>query len=263
MDDGDNGVVELDVRSDGVGVLTLRRPPVNAISSRVCLELADLVSGAVDDPAVRALVVWGGRKVFAAGADIKEFPDWGPEEARAGAAVLHRCMDTIAGAPMPSIAAVTGYALGGGFELALACDFRMVASDATVGFPEILLGLLPGAGGTQRLARLVGPARAKELVLSGRMVGAEEAFSLGLADTLVDGDDLFDAAVARAAGLAAGPASTALAKRAIDEGLDLPLDQALALERDLFAASFATRDMRIGVASFLEHGPGRAAFEHE
>lgn len=256
---GDN--VDYEVQDDGVGVLRLQRPPVNAISSDVCRELRELVEQAITDEHVRALVVWGGPDVFAAGADIKEFPDWGRDEARAGAQVLHATMDTIANAPIPSIAAITGHALGGGFELALACDFRMAAEGAKVGFPEILLGLVPGAGGTQRLLREVGPTRAKDLVFSGRMVNMDEALALGLVDSVHDTDDLFDAARQRAATYAAGPASMALAKRAIDEGADLALADGLALEQELFAECFTTRDKQIGVESFIEHGPGKATFE--
>lgn len=255
--------VDFQVHDNGVGVVELQRPPVNAISSQVCRQLQELVEQASDDQAVRALVVWGGPRVFAAGADIKEFPDWGHDEARQGAEVLHDAMDTLAGAPMPSIAAISGHALGGGFELALACDFRIAAEDATVGFPEILLGLIPGAGGTQRLLRLVGPTRAKELVFSGRMVDMDEARTLGIVDTVVAADDLFDAALQRAAMYARGPASMALAKRAIDEGAQLSLADGLALEKDLFATCFATRDKQIGVTSFIEHGPGKATFVHE
>jgi enoyl-CoA hydratase/carnithine racemase len=254
-------LVSLQVHADvGVGEIRLQRPPMNAISSALCRDLVEVVDEAVAHDDVRALVVWGGPKVFAAGADIKEFPDWGHDEALEGARVLHRAMDAIAVAPMATIAAISGYALGGGFELALACDFRVAADNAKVGFPEITLGLIPGAGGTQRLARLVGPTRAKELVFSGRMVDMTEAPDLGLVQAVVPADDLFDHAVAEAARFAAGPYSLRLAKRAIDEGVELPLDEALALEQQLFADCFDTEDKQIGVASFIEHGPGQASF---
>lgn len=253
--------VTLDVDADtGVGVVRLERPPMNAISAAVVAAIGEIVEVALADDDCRALVVWGGPKVFAAGADVKEFPDWGPQEALAGSQDLHAAMDAVAHAPIVSVAALAGYALGGGFELALACDFRVAASDAKVGFPEILLGLLPGAGGTQRIARLVGPNRAKDLVFSGRMVGMEEAADLGIVNEVVAPDDLLDAATAMAARFAAGPASLALAKRAIDEGTELPLDQAMALERELFSAAFGTEDKAIGVQSFIDEGPGKAAF---
>lgn len=253
-------LVELQVQDSKVGVLRLQRPPMNAISGEVCRQLRACVDEAVADDGVRALVVWGGPKVFAAGADIKEFPEWGRDEALAGATVLHDAMDALATAPMPTIAAIAGYALGGGFELALACDFRFAADNAKVGFPEILLGLIPGAGGTQRLLRLVGPTRAKDLVFSGRMVDMTAAPDLGLVDAVHPVDDLFDRAVAAAAVYAAGPASMALAKQAIDRGADLALAEGLALEKELFADCFATEDKEIGVASFIEHGPGQAEF---
>lgn len=254
-------LVTLDVdATTGVGVVELQRPPMNAISGALAGEVTQLVRAAVDDADCRALVVWGGPEVFAAGADVKEFPDWGPDEALAGAGVLHEAMDAVAHAPMVSIAAIAGYALGGGFELALACDFRVAAADARVGFPEVLLGLLPGAGGTQRIARLVGPNRAKDLVFSGRMVGMDEAAEVGIVNRVVAVDDLLDTATAMAAGFASGPASLALAKRAIDEGVELPLDRALVLERDLFARAFGTEDKAIGVQSFLDEGPGQADF---
>jgi enoyl-CoA hydratase/carnithine racemase len=159
------------------------------------------------------------------------------------------------------LAAIAGGAFGGGLELALACDFRVVARGARLGQPEILLGMIPGGGGTQRLARLVGPARAKDLVLTGRYVSAEEALGIGLADRVVEAERLLDEAMDLASRLAAGAlVAQGLAKRAIDEGLGLSLADGLALERDLFARTFATRDAEIGVRSFLEHGPGNAEF---
>jgi enoyl-CoA hydratase len=156
---------------------------------------------------------------------------------------------------------VRGFALGGGCELALACDFRIAADNATFGQPEILLGIIPGGGGTQRLTRLVGPARAKDLVFTGRQVRAPEALAIGLADEVVPADELFERAVGRAAELAKGAViAQALAKRAIDRGLDLPLDEGLVLEQEMFVEVFRTEDARTGVASFLEHGPGKATF---
>lgn len=253
-------LVELHVRDGKVGEIRLDRPPMNAISGEVCRQLSECVAAAIADDDVRALVVWGGPKVFAAGADIKEFPAWGHDDALAGSEVLHEAMDLLAQAPMPTIAAITGFALGGGFELALACDFRFAADDARVGFPEILLGLIPGAGGTQRLLRLVGPTRAKELVFSGRMVATDEASDLGLVDAVHGAEDVFTQAMAAAAGYAAGPASMAMAKQAIDRGADLALADALELERQLFADCFATEDKEIGVTSFLDQGPGKATF---
>jgi enoyl-CoA hydratase len=160
-----------------------------------------------------------------------------------------------------TIAAVAGYALGGGCELALACDLRVAAERATFGQPEILLGIIPGAGATQRLSRLLGPARAKDLIFSGRQVKADEALAIGLADRVVPGDRLQEEARALAAGFARGPlAAQAMVKQAIDGGLDLTLADGLTLELELFVQVFETDDARIGVQSFLENGPGKATF---
>lgn len=244
-----------------VGTLRIDRPPMNALSRQVWEDLDSAVADAVADERVRALVVWGGPKVFAAGADITEFPDLDPAAARRYGAVLQGTLDRLARAPVVSVAAVHGYALGGGCELALACDLRVAADNAKLGLPEVLLGLLPGAGGTQRLPRLIGLARAKELILSGRMVDMVEAERIGLVDKVLPADDLIEGARAFAARFAAGAASVALAKRAIEDGTEQPLDQGLRLESELFAAAFATEDARTGIASFLEHGPGQATFQ--
>ena len=167
----------------------------------------------------------------------------------------------VARIPKPVIAAITGYALGGGYELALCADFRVLGASAKIGQPEILLGIIPGAGGTQRLARLVGPAKAKDLIFTGRHVGAEEALEIGMADAVVPDDEVYSTAVAMARKFAAGPPlALAAAKKAIDEGLDLPLDEGLTLESRLFAELFGTEDQKLGMSSFLESGPGKANF---
>ncbi|HEY3486192.1 MAG TPA: enoyl-CoA hydratase-related protein, partial [Ilumatobacteraceae bacterium] len=159
------------------------------------------------------------------------------------------------------IAAVSGYALGGGCELALACDYRIAGERAVLGQPEVLLGIIPGGGGTQRLARLVGPSRAKELCITGRQVRVDEALRIGLVDELVPGDELHDRALGLAAEVAKGALiAQAMAKQAIDRGLDADLPAGLAIERQLFEDVFRTDDSRIGVASFLEKGPGAAEF---
>ena len=253
--------IDLDVDGDtGVATIRVDRPPLNPLSAQVWAEIAEAAAQAAEREDVRAVVVWGGREVFAAGGDIREFPTWDYRHARATGAHLHLALATLAQMPKVTIAAVNGYALGGGCELAMACDFRYVADDATLGQPEIRLGLIPGGGGTQRLARLVGVSRAKDLILSGRMIGAEEAAGIGLADRVLPAADVYAGAVEAAAGYARGPYALRLAKRAIDDGYEMPLDQALRLERDLFAECFATEDARIGIASFTENGPGRAEF---
>jgi enoyl-CoA hydratase/carnithine racemase len=250
--------VQVERRADGVAVLRLDRPKMNALSSELLRQLAEAARQLTDDPP-GAVVVYGGERVFAAGADIKEFG--GPEEARTIGGLFLEAMNALAAIPRAVIAAVTGYALGGGCELALACDLRVVGEGAKLGQPEILLGIIPGGGGTQRLARLVGPSRAKDLILSGRQVAADEADRIGLADRVVPDAEVFDAALAWAAELARGPlAAQALAKRAIDRGLDTDLTAGLEWEQDLFAAVFATDDAKIGVQSFLESGPGKAEF---
>jgi enoyl-CoA hydratase/carnithine racemase len=253
--------VRLDVDAGTrVGTLRLERPPMNALSLQVWREIGEVAGEVAERDDVRALVVTGGPKVFAAGADIKEFPEWDFQDVRVVGEVLQRSLDTLARVPVPTIAAINGYALGGGCELALACDFRFLADNAKLGQPEILLGIIPGAGGTQRLSRLVGLSRAKELVFSGRIIDAVEAERIGLADAVHPVDELLDAATAAAARYAAGPYALALAKRAMEDGSELPLDQALRLETALFAGCFASEDASIGIRSFIEHGPGKAEF---
>jgi enoyl-CoA hydratase/carnithine racemase len=224
---------------DGVGTVRLDRPKMNAIDEQLHREVRAAAIEAAERTDVRAVVLYGGERVFAAGADIK-------------------AMSQLDGS---SIAAVTGYALGGGYELALCADFRVLGTNARIGQPEIQLGVIPGAGGTQRLARLVGPAKAKDLVFTGRHVGAEEALEMGLADAVVPDDEVYPTAVAMARKFAAGPPlALAAAKRAIDEGLDGPLAAGLELESRLFAELFDTEDQRTGMRSFLENGPGKATF---
>lgn len=244
-----------------VGTIRLDRPPMNALSSDLVRELGLAMDAAEASDDVGALVVWGGPKVFAAGADIKEFPSLTPAEVMATfGRGLQRTFDRLARFPLPTFAAVNGYALGGGCELAMSCDFRFAADNAKMGQPEILLGLIPGAGGTQRLPRLVGLSRAKELVFSGRMVDMTEAPDIGLVDAVFEADAVYDETVKAAARYANAPFALRLAKQAIEDGTETSLDEALKLETTLFAACFATEDAATGIASFLEHGPGKADF---
>jgi enoyl-CoA hydratase len=241
-----------------VAVVRLDRPKMNALSRALLAELADVAEELAAEPP-GAVVVWGGERIFAAGADISEFG--GSGEAAGVTTGFHRALDAIAALPRVTIAAIAGYALGGGCELALACDFRVAADTAKLGQPEILLGIIPGGGGTQRLPRLVGSARAKEMILSGRQVGAAEALQIGLVDRVVPADGLFDGALALARSYAAGAVvAQGLAKRAVDGGLDGSLADGLALERQLFAEAAGTEDAAIGVRSFLESGPGKPRF---
>lgn len=245
----------------GVGVIRLNRPPMNALNRQVQAELAAAAEEASIRDDIKAVVIYGGPKVLAAGADIKEMSDLSYADMAKVAARLQRALGSIAEIPKPTVAAVTGYALGGGLEVALGADRRVAGDNAKLGVPEVLLGVIPGGGGTQRLARLIGPSRAKDLVFTGRFVGADEALAIGLVDEVVAPDDVFDAAVKWAAQFEGG-ASVALraAKAAIDQGLGVNLESGLAIEAHLFAGLFATDDREIGMASFIENGPGKARF---
>lgn len=242
---------------DGVALVRLDRPKANALSAELLHQLRSVAEELAGDPP-GAVVVWGGRRIFAAGADIVELGEGGPDTVVAN---FHAALGALATVPRAVVAAVNGYALGGGLELALACDLRVCAADARLGVPEILLGVIPGGGGTQRLARLVGPSRAKDMVLTGRQVGADEALAMGLVNRVVAPDDVLGAALALAAELAAGAVvAQSLGKSAIDEGLELTLEEGLAVERGKFVAAARTEDARRGIESFLAHGPGKATF---
>jgi enoyl-CoA hydratase/carnithine racemase len=247
--------------SGGIGTIRLDRPPVNAMNDQLTTELADAAGTAASSEQVRAVIVYGGEKVFAAGADIGDMAEAGYAEMAQRSGRLQAAMGLIAGLGKPVIAAITGYALGGGLELALAADFRVAGENARLGQPEILLGVIPGAGGTQRLPRLVGPARAKDLIFTGRMIRAAEAHAIGLVDLVTPDASVYEAALEMAQRYAAGPAlALRAAKQAIDHGLDVDLATGLEIERVQFAALFATQDQRAGMRSFLERGPGKATF---
>ncbi len=244
-----------------IGTIRLDRPKMNAINAQLRAELQEAAVEARDRADVRAVVLYGGERVFAAGADIKEMESLSYADMLAWGQGLQEALRVVAKLPKPVVAAVTGYALGGGFELALTADFRVVGERAKVGVPEITLGVIPGAGGTQRLPRLVGPAKAKELIFTGRHVAADEALALGIADRVVPDGDVYEQALELARQFAAGPAvALRAAKQAVDDGLELDLDSALRLESSLFAALFATEDQKTGMKSFVENGPGKATF---
>jgi enoyl-CoA hydratase len=248
--------VTVERRPDGVALIRLDRPKANALSGAV---LGQIYAAAEDlrlDPP-GAVVLWGGRRIFAAGADIVEL------EGSAGAvgANFTGALGNLAEVPRATIAAINGYALGGGLELALSCDFRVCAEDAKMGLPEVLLGVIPGGGGTQRLPRLIGSSRAKELIMTGRQVRAEEALAIGLVNKVVPADDVLEASLAWAAELAKGPlVAHQLAKSVIDRGLEGTLADGLGLEQEAFATVARTEDAGRGITSFNEHGPGRATF---
>ncbi|MFD8573117.1 enoyl-CoA hydratase/isomerase family protein [Streptomyces sp. NPDC059639] len=247
--------------AEGVGTITLTRPPMNALDITTQDRIKELAEQATARDDIRAVVVRGSEKVFAAGADIKEMQAMDHAAMVARSRALQDSFTAVARIPKPVVAAITGYALGGGCELALCADYRIAGENAKLGQPEILLGLIPGAGGTQRLARLVGPSRAKDLIFTGRHVRADEALRIGLVDQVVPADEVFTAAHAWAAKLAQGPAiALRAAKESIDAGLETDLETGLALERSWFAGLFATADRETGMRSFVEEGPGKAKF---
>jgi enoyl-CoA hydratase len=253
--------VRLEV-AGGVGTIRLDRPKMNALNVQVQEEIRAAATEATDRDDVKAVVLYGGERVFAAGADIKEMADMSYTDMVKRSGALQSSFGTVARIPKPVVAAVTGYALGGGCELALCADVRFAAEDAVLGQPEILLGIIPGAGGTQRLTRLVGPSKAKDLIFSGRFVKADEALAIGLVDRVVPADRVYEEAVAWAKQFA-GAASFAVraAKESIDRGIEVDLGTGLEIERQQFAALFATEDRSIGMRSFVENGPGKAEFQ--
>jgi enoyl-CoA hydratase/carnithine racemase len=248
--------------SDGVGTIRLDRPKMNALNVQVQEEIRAAAVAAAEDDAVRAVVIYGGERVFAAGADIKEMADMSYADMVKRSGPLQTALSSVAAIPKPTVAAITGYALGGGCELALCADYRIAAEDAKLGQPEILLGVIPGAGGTQRLSRLIGPSKAKDIIYTGRFVDATESLALGLVDKVVPAADVYAAAVAWASQFAGGAAlALRAAKEAIDAGLGVDLQTGLEIERQQFAALFATDDRGIGMKSFVENGPGKAEFK--
>ena len=252
--------VRLEV-TGAVATIRLDRPKMNAVNARLREELGEAARAADADPAVRAVILYGGERLFAAGADIKEMADITYVRALDHCRALQGAMDAVAAIGAPVIAAITGYALGGGLELALCADFRVVGESAKVGQPEIQLGVIPGAGGTQRLPRLIGPSKAKDLIFTGRHVAADEALAIGLVDKVVPDDQVYEAAKAMAERYAGGPAvALRAAKEAIDAGLETDLATGLEIERMHFAGMFATEDQKTGMRSFLEEGPGKAKF---
>ena len=253
--------VNLEVAESGVGTIRIDRPKLNPLNAQVASELGQAVDAARADESVRAVVVWGGERVFAAGADIKEMQTRDAVSMFRYIGDFQDVFTRLQKLPQVTIAAINGYALGGGCELALACDMRICAEDSQLGQPEILLGVIPGAGGTQRLPRLIGTGRAKEIIYSGRFVKADEALRIGMVNEVVPAADVYPTAMKRAERFAAGPTVALMAaKQAIENGVDADLATGLLLERQAFAALFATDDQKAGMESFLESGPGKAKF---
>jgi enoyl-CoA hydratase len=252
--------VRLEV-SDGVATIRLDRPKMNALNAQMQDEIVAVCGEADARDDVAAVVVYGGERVFAAGADIKEMSAMSREDMESHGQLLQAFTTSLAGVGKPTVSAITGFALGGGCEVALSTDLRFAADNAKLGQPEILLGIIPGAGGTQRLARLVGPAKAKELIYTGRFIDAQEALAIGLVDQVHPADEVYDRAVEWAQQFVGGPSKAlAAAKKVIDSGLDGSLAEGLEIERVEFTKLFATEDQKIGMTSFIENGPGKAVF---
>jgi len=245
----------------GIATIRLDRPKMNALNGQLQREIGAAAAEVSADPETRAVILYGGERIFAAGADVKEMSEASPAEIMDLAAGIQAAFKAVAHIPKPVVAAITGYALGGGLELALCADFRVLGEGAQVGQPEILLGIIPGAGGTQRLPRLIGVSKAKDLVYSGRFVKATEALAIGLADLVVPDADVYQAAKGLAGRFVAGaPLALRAAKQAIDAGQDVDLDDGLEIERLHFTGLFATDDGQAGLRSFVENGPGKATF---
>ncbi len=246
---------------DQVAILRLERPKVNALNPQVGQELLAAAEELAGRDDVRGVVLWGGPRIFAAGADIADFPtNEGHRDPSSMTVDLNRALLAIENLPQITVAAVNGFALGGGCELAMSTDFRVCGEGAVFGQPEILLGIIPGAGGTQRLTRLVGITTAKELVYSGRNVKADEALDIGLVSAVHPDDEVLDRAVDLVAAYASGPAALRQAKRSIMDGLHLPIEEAIAVEAREFVAAFQSEDAVTGITSFLANGPGKAEF---
>jgi enoyl-CoA hydratase/carnithine racemase len=243
--------VRLEV-DDAVATMRLDRPKLNPLDAAMQEEIRAAAHELSERDDVRAVVIYGGPNVFAAGADIKEMADMSYTDMVRRSGRLQSAFTAVARIPKPVVAAITGYALGGGCELALCADRRIAADDAKLGQPEITLGIMPGAGGTQRLSRLVGPSKAKDLIFTGRFVEADEALRIGLVDELVAADAVYDTAVAWASQFASGPAyALRAAKESVDQGLEVDLDSGLEIERAQFAGLFATEDRGIGMQAFM------------
>jgi enoyl-CoA hydratase/carnithine racemase len=243
-------LVRLEV-DDGVGTIRLDRPPMNAINEELTADLADAAMEATTREDVRAVVLYGGEKVFAAGADVKMMAPMSPAEVKLMISTLQEVFSLVEEIPKVTIAAITGYCLGGGCELAMTADFRVAGASARIGQPEITLGIIPGAGGTQRLPRLVGAAKAKDLIYSGRFASAEEALAIGLVDRVVADDEVYRTAADQARVYAAGPVhALRAAKVAINWGARGDFRTGLVIEREVFADLFATEDQKEGMDAF-------------
>lgn len=242
---------------EGIALLTLNRPAVlNALNDQVFRELAEAAAAFAADPAVRVVIITGGEKVFAAGADIGQMASASAVDVATGDKPSHKAFQLIESMPKPVIAAIAGYALGGGCELSLTADIRIAADNAQLGLPEIKLGILPGGGGTQRLPRLIGAGKAKELIFSGDFISAQEALNIGLVNKVVASAELMTEARKMAKKFASrGAVALRLAKASVNEGLRMDLEAGLEYEHKCFSLLFATEDQKEGMKAFLEKRP--------
>lgn len=249
---------------DYVATVRLDRPKMNALNAQLFIEIGACAEELNFDDGVRAVVITGGEKIFAAGADIKEMADATPMIVSKIIGGAQGALSKLENVMKPVIAAINGFALGGGCELALACDWRFLGETAQIGVPEILLGIIPGAGGTQRLPRLIGPAKAKEFIFSGRFYDAKSALAAGLADRVIQGDGAAVIAeaqkVARKYATKYPPFALSMAKKSVNKGLNCSLEDGLVIEAQGIALCFSTEDQKIGMKTFIEKGPGQAEF---
>jgi enoyl-CoA hydratase len=246
--------VDVTYPDDGVALVTINRPEaLNALNGDQLRALRDTLTRLAEDRGVRVVVLNGEGRAFAAGADIKEMLEMDVAEASAWGALGHECARLLETMPKPTVAAINGFALGGGCELALACDLRYASSDAKIGQPEIAVGVIPGWGGTQRLARVAGVGFAKELILTGRAADADEALRRGLVNAVFEPDDLIERVLEVARSLAAkSPLALAAAKASVNRALQGDVEEGLAAEADAFAQLFASEDQKEGMEAFVE-----------
>lgn len=234
-----------------IGIITIDSPPVNALDKELLTELSDVVDAIADEVGV-VIVTGAGERAFVAGADIKEFPqlkgDAGEQLCRRGQGIFQKIADL----KQPVIAAVDGHALGGGLELALACDFRVATRKSNLGLPETSLGVIPGYGGTQRLARLIGPGKAKQMIFSAEPLNGEEAYRIGLVEVLAEGDVMAAAKEWANKILKRGPLAVQAAKRAVNQGMETTVEEGLKIEASQFGSICDSEDKNEGVAAFLE-----------
>jgi len=255
----DSANLRIETRGPAVLITIDRAKMLNALDPVTLQELTAAVQDLASKPGLVGVVIQGaGEKAFVAGADIAAMAHMGPLEAQRHSETGHALVKALRSSPLVSVAAVKGYALGGGLELALACDFRIASEDAQFGAPEVGLGVIPGFGGTQLLPRLLGEARAKELLLTGDRIDASRALSLGMVHRVVPKDRVLDESLALVARIAKnGPLAVRVAKDVAQQGLELPLEHGLALEARAFGTVFASRDQKEGMKAFLEKRPPR------